>query len=87
MKGKKTIKWLLLPFLCAIIILSFILSSVSVKAENTLTPLKVGVPVDRCPVFYEDSDTKEIVGIGECGLDYYWDTSKKEMQKEVFKKK
>ncbi len=64
MKWKKTIKWLLLPFLCAIIILSFILSSVSVKAENTLTPLKVGVPVDRCPVFYEDSDTKEIVGIG-----------------------
>lgn len=28
----------------------------------------------------------EIVGIGECGLDYYWDTSKKELQKEVFKK-
>jgi len=31
-------------------------------------------------------NNKEIVGIGECGLDYYWDTSKKELQKEVFKK-
>jgi TatD DNase family protein len=27
-----------------------------------------------------------IVGIGECGLDYYWDDSKKELQKEVFLK-
>ena len=31
-------------------------------------------------------ENKNIVGIGECGLDYYWDTSKKDLQKEVFKK-
>ena len=29
--------------------------------DRTLT---VGVPVDRCPVFYRDADTDEIVGIG-----------------------
>ena len=29
---------------------------------------------------------KEIVGIGECGLDYYWDKSKIDLQKEVFLK-
>lgn len=31
------------------------------KISDTLT---VGVPVDRCPVFYCDTDTNEIVGIG-----------------------
>ncbi len=33
-------------------------------AENEREPLTVGVPADRCPVFYVDADTKEIVGIG-----------------------
>lgn len=28
----------------------------------------------------------EVVGVGECGLDYYWDDSKKDLQKEVFLK-
>ena len=27
-------------------------------------PVTVGVPVDRCPIFYQDADTGEIVGIG-----------------------
>lgn len=31
-------------------------------------------------------ERKEIVGIGECGLDYYWDKSKVELQKKVFLK-
>ncbi|MCR5307981.1 MAG: TatD family hydrolase [bacterium] len=31
-------------------------------------------------------ENKKIVGIGECGLDYYWDKSKIDLQKEVFKK-
>ena len=39
-------------------------------------------------VYLEDliKNNKNIVGIGECGLDYYWDTSKKELQKKVFLK-
>lgn len=31
-------------------------------------------------------ERKEIVGIGECGLDYYWDKSKVDLQKKVFLK-
>ena len=43
---------------------------------------------DNFFLYLEDliKNNKKIVGIGECGLDYYWDTSKKELQKEVFKK-
>ena len=39
-------------------------------------------------LYLEDliKNNKSIVGIGECGLDYYWDDSKKELQKKVFKK-
>lgn len=34
------------------------------SAGTTPETLTVGVPKDRCPVFYEDPDTGEIVGIG-----------------------
>ena len=33
-------------------------------AESNTEELIVGVPTDRCPVFYQDQDTNEIVGIG-----------------------
>ena len=33
-------------------------------AETAGGSLTVGVPTDRCPVFYRDADTDEIVGIG-----------------------
>ena len=32
--------------------------------ENSSVELTVGIPTDRCPVFYTDQDTNEIIGIG-----------------------
>lgn len=50
-------------------------------------------PVDAVDCTDEDlewieqlSEHEKIVGIGETGLDYHWDKSPKEVQKEVFKK-
>ena len=41
-----------------------ILAAQASFGENNTDALTVGVPVDRCPVFYRDADTAEIVGIG-----------------------
>jgi TatD DNase family protein len=50
-------------------------------------------PVDAIDMTDEDlqwieslSEHPKVVGIGEMGLDYYWDKSPKEIQKEVFRK-
>ena len=42
------------------------------------------LPDDWCERIAEISDSPRCVAIGEIGLDYYWDTSMKELQKEVF---
>ena len=65
MTKKIIIKLLIMPLLCIIIVFSFFNTSFSVKAsDNNRTVLKVGVPVDRCPVFYTDYKTGEVIGIG-----------------------
>ena len=52
-----------------------------------LHPTELDDYCDNFFVYLEELLKKnEVVGIGECGLDYYWDDSKKELQKEVFKK-
>ncbi len=48
-------------------VLAVMLSAVSpalTSAEGTARDITVGVPADRCPVFYCDKDTGEAVGIG-----------------------
>ena len=60
-----TPKRILTALLCMVVLLTCATVPALAAAEGpggeTLT---VGVPVDRCPVFYRDADTGEIVGIG-----------------------
>ncbi|MBR5896682.1 MAG: transporter substrate-binding domain-containing protein, partial [Lachnospiraceae bacterium] len=49
--------------LCMCLVLIFSCSS-SFAASSAKEKLTVGVPVNRCPVFYIDEDTEEVVGIG-----------------------
>ena len=46
---------------CAAIALSCAAAPIQATSGDTLT---VGVPTDRCPVFYRDADTGEVTGIG-----------------------
>ena len=54
--------------IAAAIIVSLTLSTampaLSSSASSSSKELTVGVPVDRCPVFYQDPETNEVVGIG-----------------------
>lgn len=62
---KSKILSLIATVICLIIALScFILPALAAAGENEDNALTVGVPADRCPVFYQDADTGEIVGIG-----------------------
>ena len=62
---KPKILSLIATAICLTIALScFIMPALAAAGENEDSALTVGVPVDRCPVFYLDADTGEIVGIG-----------------------
>lgn len=63
MRGKRILKGPLGFLLCVIVALSIaVMPAIAASGEDDA--LTVGVPVDRCPVFYQDTDTGEIVGIG-----------------------
>ena len=62
---KSKILSLIATVICLTIALScFSLPVLATTGENEDNALMVGVPADRCPVFYQDADTGEIVGIG-----------------------
>ena len=48
----------------AVLLLCSVVSVLACAGENGAETIVVGVPTDRCPLFYLDSDTKEITGIG-----------------------
>ena len=49
---------------CAAVALSALLPAWAWAAQDAGTQLTVGVPIDRCPVFYRDARTGEVTGIG-----------------------
>ena len=60
MGTRKTARMIVAILFCMIIVLPCVVLPVLAE-EDSLT---VGVPTDRCPVFYRDAGTGEIVGIG-----------------------
>ena len=64
MKYKKVISFLISVVLCTLSIIACIIPAVAETNNNDSRVLTVGVPTDRCPIFYVDSETQEIAGIG-----------------------
>ena len=57
-------KRLLISLLCVMAVLSLAAVPVLGAAGENGDALTVAVPVDRCPVFYQDAKTGELIGIG-----------------------
>lgn len=58
-------KGLLMAFACALVALCCLVAPAQASpGQGSQETLTVGVPVDRCPVFYRDAETGEVVGIG-----------------------
>lgn len=64
--GKKqaTARRLLPALLCALMVIGGALAPACVLAVGREDSLTVGIPADRCPIFYSDAETGEPVGIG-----------------------
>ena len=55
---------LLTALICVVLALMCVIPTAAASGEASGDVLTVGVPVDRCPVFYLDKSTNEVVGIG-----------------------
>ena len=65
MKRSRRSRQIHIVFLTVIIVLSCYMPFLAAVSESeSRDTLTIGVPVDRCPVFYRDADTGEITGIG-----------------------
>ena len=69
MRVPKHLKFKILSLIATAIFLTialscFILPALAAAGENEDHALTVAVPADRCPVFYQNADTGEIIGIG-----------------------
>ena len=62
MKEMRTSKQVLQFLLCVVAVLFCIVAPV--QAADDSETLTVGIPIDRCPVFYRGLETNEITGIG-----------------------
>ena len=63
MKIKRPFKEILILLIC-LVALSCVVFPALAAGENDGDEIVVGVPVDRCPIFYLNADTKEITGVG-----------------------
>ena len=65
MKVVRGLKRLLASLFCAFLVLTCMVASVlAAPGTSDSETLTVGVPADRIPVFYQDTETDEITGIG-----------------------
>ena len=64
MRNNKLLQCLFASLLCLAGMISLAAVPVMASGGDTAATLTVGVPVDRCPIFYRDPSTKEPTGIG-----------------------
>ncbi|MBQ1506930.1 MAG: EAL domain-containing protein [Ruminococcus sp.] len=64
MKEPQLFKRIFTTLFCLLFALSCALPSYALSEEKGGEALTVGVPTDRCPIFYTDPDSGEIIGIG-----------------------
>lgn len=64
MKSIKRIRRILTLMTSVLLVMSLFVPVFSLANTDTREELVVGVPTDRCPIFYIDEETGEVIGIG-----------------------